>query len=96
MFTIEEFNSAQPGEILRTVITKYQNFQHVNGKELKFVVVKGDSGHDWAIYGHFAYTEYGHPKLDEWILWHGDKVTSKENIMSIFPCTEEVYKLYRF
>lgn len=90
MFTIEDFNSAQPGEILRIVVTKYQNVQHVDGKELKFAVVKGHSGLDWAIYCHYSYQN------SAFIKEQGDKVTSKENIMDIFPCTEEVYKLYRF
>ncbi len=89
MFDITDFNSAEPGEIIRTVTTKYQNV-HTTDQPLTFVVVKGDSGLDWAIYCHYSYQSV------DFIRREGDKVTSKENIMSIFPCTEEVYKLYRF
>jgi hypothetical protein len=89
MFTLEEFEALPPGEVIREVITKYQHVQHVP-EPLKFVVLKGKSGYDWAIYYHYADTS------TEWIKQQGDKVTSKENVMALFPCEEALFKKYRF
>jgi hypothetical protein len=54
-----------------------------------FVCKKGHGYDDWAIYCHFP--ERG----VEWIRDHGDKVAGERNIRSVFPCSDEVFALYR-
>lgn len=88
MLTEEIFDALQPGEVIRTVTTKLHNITGKN-EELLFVAVKGQSGIDWAIYFHFPHYGVEHIKRV------GDKVHSKEEILSLCPCTEGVLKKYR-
>jgi len=60
-----------------------------SGDLLKWVAVKG-YGEDWAIYIHWAYQDINYIKKS------GDKVFSPENIRKLVPCTEEVFKRYRY
>jgi hypothetical protein len=60
-----------------------------SGRELRWIAKKG-YGYDWAIYIHFAINS------DEWIERSGDKVTSEKNIRFLVPCTDEVFKKYRY
>lgn len=89
--TIEEFREIPAGEIFRVVTTKYHTVVRVKGEwpTLTFVCKKGHGYDDWAIYCHFP--ERG----VDWIATNGDKVTMESNIRAIFPCDDEVYKLYR-
>jgi hypothetical protein len=89
--TIQEFKEIPPREIFRTVITKYHTVERLNGAwpKLMFVCKKGLGYDDWAIYCHFP--ERG----VEWIRDHGDKVVGERNIRSVFPCSDEVFALYR-
>jgi hypothetical protein len=89
--TLQEFQEIPPGEVFRTVITKYHTFERVDGEwpELMFICKKGYGYDGWAIYCHFP------EKGVEWIKEHGDKVHSQSIIRSIFPCSDEVYALYR-
>lgn len=60
-----------------------------SGKMLRWVAVKG-YGDDWTIYIHFNI----HDNI--WVSLHGDKVTSSNNIKLLVPCTNEVFKKYRY
>jgi Tfp pilus assembly ATPase PilU len=90
MFTLEEFEAIPNGEIIRDITTKYQNVVNVNDMALRFIVVKSESGADWCIY--FGYSHH----LVIYLLHYGDKVQSKENILSLFPCDEAVLSKYRY
>lgn len=90
LLTKEVFDYVKPGETIRTVTTKFQTLHDPGEANLKFVAVKGDSGTDWAIYGHRAHN------TDNFVARQGDKVTGKDLIQSLCPCTEEVLNLYRF
>jgi hypothetical protein len=59
------------------------------GGELKWIAKKGQAN-DWDIYCHWAYWS------ETAIASNGDKVTMKENIQKCIPCTDEVFKLYRY
>lgn len=85
----EIFDQFQPGEIIRIVTTKAQNFWEPMKTELTFVAVKGDSGHDWAIYCHRS------TEPVPFIMSNGDKVTSVETIRAICPCSPFILKKYR-
>ncbi len=83
------FDQIAPGEIFRVVTTRFHNTYNLFDTELTFVCLKGRSGLDWAIYaGECA----GHPND---IARYGDKVQGKGNILSICPCEEDVFELYR-
>jgi hypothetical protein len=92
MTSIEQFKEIPRGEVFRTVTTRHHTMTMVNGEypELTFVCKKGNGHSDWAIYYHYS------DKGVEFIKRSGDKVMSKANILSIFPCDEEVLELYRF
>lgn len=79
-----------PGEIIWVVLTKYQNFHAPGEITLKFIAVKDRSGYQWCIYAGKK------DQLDVDILLVGDKVASSDNIKSIMPCDDEMFKLYRY
>lgn len=89
--SLDTFRTIPAGEIFRTVTTKYHTIERVKGEypELTFVCKKGHGYDDWAIYCHFPDKEI------EWIAENGNKVMTERNIRAIFPCDDEVYKLYR-
>jgi hypothetical protein len=59
------------------------------GKKLMWVARRG-GGHDWTIYTHWE--ERGM----DYVLKNGDKVTGKDNIQKLVPCTPEAMSMYRF
>lgn len=85
-----QFITIPAGEIFRVTITKYHTIECINGvwPELKFICIKHDNSHRWAIYCDFT----GH--TPGYIALHGVKVLTDENILSIFPCDPEILKLY--
>lgn len=89
MFTIEDFNAINYGEVFRVVTTKHHKvILAPNKPELMFVCIKSDGHEGWCIYYGFA------DQSVSWITANGEKLTIEENIRSIFPCDEEVFKLY--
>lgn len=90
MTTFEEFKQIPPGQVVRIVITEHEKVQFGKLGSLMFVVKKGYGRDDWCIYYHLE--ERG---LD-YIKRQGDKLTSKQAIMDIFPCDEETFNRYRF
>lgn len=85
----EQFDRLLPGEIIKSVITKQQTVIQSFSLVLKLVAVKGDLN-DWAIYAY-------HPHAtDRYVIDHGDKVVGKALILSICPCTPEIFALYRY
>ncbi len=91
LLTIKEFDDIQDGNIFRVGKLKDipgQFYVSSFGQYLKFVAVKGVIN-DWTIY-------YGRETLStDYIMKHGNKVQSDENIRKCVPCTDEVLKLYR-
>lgn len=61
-----------------------------SGRELRWVAVRGHGYFDWAIYCHYA--EYD----IDYIMAHGDKVTNKETIRRLVPCTDGAFEFYRY
>lgn len=92
--TKEIFDQIAPREIFRTVTTRIHNVQDFLNLPLTFVCVKAKEGHEgtflWAIY-----SAPGSATPDD-VARYGRKLRGKENIQSICPCDEEVFKLYRF
>ena len=89
LLTLEMFEAMPNGEIFRIVTTKIQNVHEPLKAELTFICKKADSGHDWAIYGHFSDKEIS------FIASQGDKVFTEREIRDICPCTDDVYAKYR-
>jgi len=92
MLTIEDFNAIPDGKVfLRGELPDSRLGLHMagSGQQLRFVAKKG-YGNDWAVYCHFSNKDW------EYIEQHGDKVSIKYNILRALPCTEEVFKLYRY
>lgn len=84
------FDQFLDGEIIRVTETRAQNFHEPFKKNLRFVVCKGKSGLDWAIYAGSLHAAAGEIQM------HGDKVHSADIIKSIMPCDDEMFKLYRY
>lgn len=64
-------------------------FMTNSGGELRWIAKKG-GGYDWAIYCHWdSWTEIE-------IASNGDKVHNEHHIKRCVPCTDEVFKLYRY
>lgn len=74
------------------VTTKIQNVHKPMEAELTFVCKKGGRpmDGDWAIYCHHSYNDI------DFIKSNGDKVTSPDEIKSICPCDDEVFRRYRY
>lgn len=60
------------------------------GDSMVWVAKKGHGHHDWTIYAYWV------PTTEAYILKHGQKVMSRDNIMKLVPCTDEVFNRYRF
>lgn len=92
MMTLEEFNNIPRGEVFATGVLPNSPegiFMTNDGGNLRWVAKKG-WGNDWAVYCHW---EHNSP---EWIRDHGDKTHTEEYIRRCVPCTDEVFKLYRY
>lgn len=96
MMTFLEFQRIEPGTMFAQGIALNQpgglymeSAPHLQGKELQWVAKKGYGYDDWSIYCHWA--EHGL----QYVLDHGDKVTSRENILKLVPCDEEMLSHYR-
>lgn len=92
LLTIEVLDFLEPHQIFATghAPDSPEGINMSNsGKTLKWVAVRGTIS-DWTIYCHFA--QYS----AEFVSQYGDKVCSKDTIRKLVPCTDEVYKKYRF
>lgn len=58
-------------------------------KMLKWIAKKGYAD-DWCIYVHWSESGF------DFVESNGDKVISKDNIQRLIPCTENVFKKYRY
>jgi hypothetical protein len=90
--TIEQFDKIPRDEIFASGVLPNSPeglFMTRGGGELRRIAKKG-GGYDWAVYCHWAdWTESE-------IASNGDKVHNEENIKRCVPCTDEVFKLYRY
>lgn len=92
MLTIEKFNEIPAGEVFArgTVSDNESGINMINSnKLLRWIAKKGD-GYDWAIYCHWDFHS------EEYIAESGNKVGSEKNIRHLIPCSDEVFKLYRY
>lgn len=92
MLTIEKFNEVPNGAIIAMGISPNSEdgtFMTNSGGELRWVAKKG-YGNDWAVYCYWSHASI------EYVMQHGDKVTSESNIKKCVPCTDEVFNLYRY
>jgi len=64
-------------------------FMANTGKELRWVAMRGQGTHDWAIYCHFDAAT-----IDE-IARTGDKVQMEQHIRFCVPCDDAALKCYR-
>lgn len=92
--TIKELKEAKPKSIIRTGVSLYgKTYMEAmpNGHPVLFawVVVRGDMP-DWCIY-------FGSVKdSNERIASHGTKVYERKTIRGLVPCSDEVFRLYRY
>jgi hypothetical protein len=92
MLTLEEFDKLENG----IVFDKGTTFDDLDGinmfgtkDPLRWIAKKGYAD-DWCIYTYWAYNSW------DFIENSGEKVMSKENIMNVVPCSEEVFLKYRY
>jgi len=94
MVTIQQFDAIPDGETfaqgfaLNDPDEIYMTDSRI-GEELRWVAVKGYA-HDWCIYCLWA-NESTFGMVER----NGDKIRTREYILKLVPCDEEVYKLYR-
>ena len=91
---LEEFSSKKDGIVLKHGKCKNSPddifMERIRiGDSLTWVAKKG-YGNDWTIYIYWSEKSIG------WILDNGEKLVNKEYIKKLFPCDDEVLKLYRF
>jgi len=61
-----------------------------DGRSLRWVAVRGNGYHDWAIYiGISSWPE-------DLIKSNGDKVVDESNIKRLVPCDDETFGMYRY
>ena len=87
MLDLETLNALPPHTVFATGITKDPRLHR--DYVLRWVAVKGGVC-DWAIYYHKSFQSI------EFVCREGDKCFTKEVIKELVPCTDEVYKAYRF
>lgn len=92
MLTISDFNNINDGSVFSSevVIDRPEGIVINNsGKSLRWVAKKGRIG-DWALY--IDSSEYS----VHWIATYGQKIKDESIIRKILPCTDDVFKLYRY
>jgi hypothetical protein len=92
ILTLEEFDKLPLGEVFATGVLPNSPeglFMTNDGGELRWVAKKG-WGHDWAVYCHWA------DRSVKWVEESGDKIHTEVYIRRCVPCTDEVFKIYRF
>lgn len=93
--TAEEFEKIPDGKPFANGIAVnepsglYMTAQYI-GRKLTWIAKKGQAN-DWCIY-----CGWRDQNTFEMILSNGDKVRDREHIMRLVPCSEEVFKRYRF
>jgi len=103
ILNIEEFNKIPDGEYFAHGVTLNSpsgvfmtSSPKYHDRILLWVAVKG-YGNDWKIYTHWKFDEFsGEERSIDWVAKYGDKITSKDNIRFLMPCTDEVFALYRY
>lgn len=92
--TLEEFARIPNGAVIASGMLPnspgglYMTNNRLNDP-LIWVAVKG-YGNDWAIYCHWEESGLDYTQTS------GDKIHSEEHIKRCIPCTDEVYRLYRW
>ena len=90
--TRQQFDEIPLGEVFATGVLPNSPdgiFMANNGGDLRWVAKKG-WGYDWAVYCHWAHNSV------EYVRDYGDKVTTEKYIRRCVPCTDEVFKIYRY
>ena len=64
------------------------------GRDLRWVAVRGGI-EDWAIYAYWA-KEHGIEITRDQVMKQGEKVSRRDDIRRLVPCTEEAFKMYRY
>ena len=94
MITKEQFDKIPDGdvfvkgEIENSPFGVYMTDSNKN-KMLKWVAKKGYAN-DWCIYCHWSESGF------DFVISNGDKVCGEENIKKLVPCTDELFKQYRY
>lgn len=95
--TLQQFEAIPNDHVIRAVITSQFNANISNNLNpdvpLLFIVVKD---YTWAIYATILTT--GRPLTSDinYCKRNGDKISTEAVIRNLFPCTDEVWKLYNF
>ena len=86
MISTNDLKKMQSGEKFATGTGTYEE---IYANPIRWVAVRGNGYHDWAIY-------YGFLDMTvEDIVRVGDKMFIETVIKRLVPCTEDAYKLYR-
>lgn len=83
MLTLEYLKNLKIGTIFKS------GYFAQDGKKMRWIAIKVDVC-DWTIYHDYK----GNP--DMWIYQWGDKVQLDERIKKLVPCTDEVFKMYKY
>lgn len=92
MLTLQQLKDMEPDTIFATGTTT-DDSDGVNlantGQKIRWVACRGDI-HDWAIYAQDE--SWDEQRVKEM----GDKITSKNNIKKLVPCSDEAFAMYRY
>lgn len=92
ILTLEQFDHIPSGQVFATGIFPNSPegiFMTRNSGLLRWVAKKGWAN-DWAVYCHWAEND------EDYVRDYGDKVLTEIYIRRCVPCTDEVFKLYRY
>jgi hypothetical protein len=90
--TLEQFDKLPLGEVFATGVLPNSPdgiFMTNDGGNLRWIAKKG-YGHDWAVYCHWD------KHSEKYVTDFGDKVRDEKHIKRCVPCTDEVFKIYRY
>lgn len=85
--TEQNLKDMSPGERFATGIGTYPELHQ---KAIRWVAVRGEGMHDWAIYYHLLKNDV------YYISRQGDKCFTESVIKKLVPCTDEAHNLYRY
>ena len=92
MLTLKEFTNLPAGKVFAKgeIIDDVTGVNFTNsGRMLKWVAKKGYAN-DWAVYAHLSECSYS------FVESNGDKLGFRDNILTVVPCEDTVFKKYRY
>jgi hypothetical protein len=85
MLTLQQLKDMKPGRFATG--TGYH--PEIIHKDIRWVAVRGEGYHDWAIYYLHVYANI------EDVMTNGDKMFTESVIKRLVPCDDKAFKMYR-